>query len=50
VKSKHQKRVEGEERNEAWRSLTPLQKVIILSARPGNSKRQLSKLGTPKEG
>jgi hypothetical protein len=53
VKSKHQKRVEGEKRNEAWRTLTPQQQLADIKQR-GGSKRQLAKLeakvNTSKEG
>jgi hypothetical protein len=42
--SKDQRRQEGEERNEAWRKLTPLQQLQVLDNRPGECKRQRGKI------
>ena len=41
---KSQRIQEGEARNEAWRKLTTAQKLASLRKRPGQSKRQVSKL------
>ena len=45
MKSKEQKRREGEERNAEWRSLTPAEQIASLKGRRGQSKRQMKKLG-----
>jgi len=42
--SKDRRRQEGEERNEAWRKLTPLQQLQVLDNRPGECKRQRGKI------
>jgi len=44
MKPKELRRVEGEERNEVWRSLSAEQKLRSLQARRGESKRQIKKL------
>lgn len=38
------KRAEAEERNAAWRGLTPLQKLAALDKRPGKSERQRKRI------
>lgn len=44
MKSKTQRREEGEERNAEWRELSTQRKIDSLVGRRGNSKRQLTKL------
>jgi hypothetical protein len=44
MKSKEQRRQEGEERNQAWRELDTATKINSLRGRRGESKRQLTKL------
>lgn len=44
MKSKEQRRVEGEERNAEWRELSLQRKIDSLKGRRGASKKQLAKL------
>jgi hypothetical protein len=41
---REERRKEAEERNQKWAQLTTSEKILSLSRRPGQSKRQMKKL------